>query len=88
MSTDTPTWQDVVSNAVYGAGFERKTVNDLVGRFAQGDHIRQLRRLQMSALFWPVLLLEGDDWLAETRGCGAWSKRVSASMCLYYVVYY
>ena len=66
-STDAPTWQDVVSNPVYGACFKRKTVNDLVGCSGQGDHIRQLRQLQMSALSWPVLLLEGDERLAETR---------------------
>jgi len=49
-SEDTLAPQDVSCNRVYGACFERKTVNDLVSRSAKGDHMRQLRRLQMSNL--------------------------------------
>ena len=33
-----------------GACIERKTVGDLISRSARGDHLRQLRRLQVSKL--------------------------------------
>lgn len=51
---------------VVGACIERKTVNDLVGRSAKADHLRQLRRLRSSSLPWPTLVIEGDEDIADT----------------------
>lgn len=42
-----------------GVCIERKTMRDLIGRSAKGDHLRQLRRLSASRLP-SALLLEGD----------------------------
>lgn len=39
---------------------ERKRIQDLVGRSAVGDHIRQLQRLECCGLRHPFLLLEGE----------------------------
>jgi hypothetical protein len=39
---------------------ERKTINDLCGRSATGDHLRQLSRMRGSGLQRGFLLLEGD----------------------------
>jgi hypothetical protein len=63
-------------NRVLGACIERKTVNDLVGRSAKGDHLRQLRRLRGSTLPWPALLLEGDEAVADTSKAIAWGAAV------------
>ena len=59
-------------DSVVGACIERKTVNDLVGRYAKGDHLRQLRRLRGSALRWPSLLVEGDEKVADTSKAIPW----------------
>ncbi|CAE6950235.1 unnamed protein product [Symbiodinium natans] len=49
-----------------GACVERKTVRDLVGRSARGDHLRQIRRLGATGL--PgMLLLEGPLSVADNK---------------------
>ena len=46
---------------------ERKTIRDLVGRSAAGDHTEQLRRMQRSPLRRCLLLLEGDLFVASAH---------------------
>ena len=53
------------SGEAVGACIERKTMRDLIGRSAKGDHLRQLRRLSHLSRCSGVglhsaLLLEGD----------------------------
>ena len=55
-------WGDYLwtrSAEALGVCIERKTMRDLIGRSAKGDHLRQLRRLSASRLP-SALLLEGD----------------------------
>jgi len=51
---------------VLGVCIERKTMRDLIGRSAKGDHVRQLRRLSFSPLC-GALLLEGDVATAQQQ---------------------
>jgi len=57
---------------------ERKTIRDLVGRSAKGDHLRQLRRLEVSSFPWSALLLEGDEEIAD-KGAVAYGAAPWAS---------
>jgi ERCC4-type nuclease len=45
---------------------ERKRVSDLVGRSATGVHLRQMKRMELSGLRHPFLLIEGDQRQANS----------------------
>ncbi|CAE8625305.1 unnamed protein product [Polarella glacialis] len=75
-------WVSGPERRLLGACIERKTVSDLVGRSARGDHLRQLRRLQLPGILWPAVVLEGDETLADKRAVAYGASRFSACSLL------
>lgn len=57
---------------------ERKRIEDLVGRSAKGDHLRQLRRMERSGLRHLFFLIEGNQ--SQASNCAVYDTEEAKSL--------